>query len=573
MKKIAFLLLLAAAVAGGWFLRALKQPAGDPPQASNSPRILRYQSPMHPWIKSDRPGKCTICGMDLVPVSEGQSDIAEDPDLVVLSPGSISVVDVQTSPVVRQPLHRTIELAGTLDDDDSRHRILSAYVEGRLDVLHINFNGAEVVEGQPMASLYSPTLLSAVREYLTLARSSQDPSGLAGAAAQRLLQYGLSASQIADLPSAFAATNLHVDLLAPMTGTVVARKVYEGQTVQRGQELFELADFSTMWFQAIAYENDIPWLKPGQTVEIRLPALPGQVFTNTIGFIDPNFDAMDRTTRVRIPVPNPWMESDGQRHRLFSHRLYGSARVQVVFPDVLTLPRSAVLDPGGRPLVFVEKASGAYEGRMVTLGRWGDSDIEVLDGLATGERVVTTGALLLDAQAQLSAAGRTTPVVPATNRPPHAALLTPPQKDAFQQWTDAASALSHALGTDDLEAFNAAVPAMHSRVAAVAEGVGSLPQWTGRITALSAASHLDPAPDLPAARREFNRFMAAAVPVGELLRSTDPGFASLKIYRCPMTRKSFPGAPARAEWLQLSGPLLNPYFGAEMPACGTEVAP
>lgn len=573
MKRILLILLLATAAGAGWFARDRRSVPTPPRKSDDSRRILFYQSPMHPWIRSDAPGKCTICGMDLAPVYEGQAGTPVS-DGLTLSPASISVIDVQTSPVLRQPLRRTVQLAGTLDDDDTRHRVLSAYVDGRLDTLFITYDGAEVVKDEPLARIYSPTLLAAVREYLSLAKNPQGESPLTQAAAQRLVQYGLGTNQIARLRTEFAETNLHVELLAPMTGTVVRRAVYEGQNVAQGQDLFELADFSTMWFKGIAYERDLPWLQPGQTVEISLPSVPGRVFTNTIAFINPNFEAETRTTLVRVPIPNPWVETGGKRRRLLSHRVYGSAKVQVVFPDVLTVPRSAVLDPGGRPVVFVELSSGTYQPRRIVPGRWGDSDVEVLEGVAAGERVVTSGALLLDAQAQLNlAAAGPAAASPASHSPTPAPALTAEQQSSARALTESAANLSRALAQDDLNGFNAAVPGVHPLVETAVRVLGSEPAWASRMTPLTQSSHLEPAPDLASARREFNRFMESVVPVGRLLRATDPGFARLKVYRCPMTKTSFPGAPARAEWIQVSGPMRNPYFGAEMPDCGTEVAP
>lgn len=576
MKRILLILLLAAAAGAGWFARDRRSAPTAPRKSEDPRRILFFQSPMHPWIRSDTPGRCTICGMDLAPVYEGQAG-ASVSDGLTLSPTSISVIDVQTSPVLRQPLRRTVHLAGTLKEDDTRRRVLSAYVDGRLDTLFINYDGAEVVKDEPWARIYSTTLLAAVREYLALARNPQGESLLTQAAAQRLVQYGLGTNQIAGLRTGFAETNLHVELLAPMTGTVVRRAVYEGQTVAQGQDLFELADFSTLWFEGIAYERDLPWLQPGQSVEVSVPSEPGRVFTNTIAFINPSFEPETRATRVRIPIPNPWVESGGQRRRLLSHRVYGTAKVQVVFPDVLAVPRSAVLDPGGRPVVFVELSSGTYQPRRIVPGRWGDTDVEVLEGVAAGERVVTSGALLLDAQAQLNLAAAgpaaTSSAYSTSSSPTPAAALTAEQRAAALGLIDAASALSRALANDDLNGFNAAAPGVHALVETAVRVLGSEPDWASRVTPLTQSSPLEPAQDLAVARREFNRFMAYAVPVGQLLRATDPEFARLKVYRCPMTKTSFPGAPARAEWIQASGPMRNPYFGAEMPDCGTEVAP
>src|SRR6185369_72125 len=139
-----------------------------------------------------------------------------------------------------------------------------AYVDGRIEKLHVNFIGAEVVAGQPLVTLYSPMLLTAESEYLTVLRQKAAAQGSASvqdeharlldAAVQRLKRLGYNDEQVkllAEKPAASART----DVLAPMTGTVVARNVYEGQYVKEGEVLFELADFNEMWFQFDAYER------------------------------------------------------------------------------------------------------------------------------------------------------------------------------------------------------------------------------------------------------------------------------------------------------------------------------
>src|SRR5437773_9392869 len=175
--KLLIRLLIIAALSGGagWFA-ARHWPARPPEARPDVRRILYYQSAMHPWIKSDKPGKCTICGMDLVPVYEGEAGLAVGAGLVVLSSNSINVINVQTDPVRHRPLRRTLRVAGTIEDDDTRHRILSAYVDGRIDTLYVNHVGAEVKQAQPMAAIYSPTLLNAEREYALLVAQTPDPA-------------------------------------------------------------------------------------------------------------------------------------------------------------------------------------------------------------------------------------------------------------------------------------------------------------------------------------------------------------------------------------------------------------
>ena len=124
-----------------------------------------YQCPMHPWIKSDHPGdKCTICGMDLVAAAPG--DTAVDPTLVTLAPAAAAVVNIRTSEVHRGELLHTLRVAGVIEDDDTRHHILTARVPGRVEKLFVNYVGAEVREGEPLATVYSPEMLTAQREYV-----------------------------------------------------------------------------------------------------------------------------------------------------------------------------------------------------------------------------------------------------------------------------------------------------------------------------------------------------------------------------------------------------------------------
>jgi membrane fusion protein, copper/silver efflux system len=215
---------------------------------------------MHPWIKSDKPGRCTICGMELTPVYAGEKGFDESggDNIVALTQNQIQVLHVQTAVAKTRPLVRTLSVSGTIDDNDMRHRLLSAYVDGRIDKLHVNFIGAEVNEGQPLADFYSPSLLQAEREYRQLGGELKKNTAL------RLRQMGLTQTQIEALDQK-PADSLTSQILSPISGTVVAKSVYEGQYVTTGQPLFEIADFSTMWFMFRAYEQDMPWIKPGLT--------------------------------------------------------------------------------------------------------------------------------------------------------------------------------------------------------------------------------------------------------------------------------------------------------------------
>ena len=158
-------------------------------------KVKFYQSPMHPWITSDKPGNCTICGMALVPVYEGESEIKMEAGIVALNPQSLDVLAVTTVPVRRLELKKSLRFSGTLEDDENIHRIIAAFYDGRVDEIYVEHVGQFVEKGQPLAAIYSPELLYVVREYQNAARSG-DPA-VARNSAQRLVQYGLSPEQVA----------------------------------------------------------------------------------------------------------------------------------------------------------------------------------------------------------------------------------------------------------------------------------------------------------------------------------------------------------------------------------------
>ncbi|MCC7374667.1 MAG: efflux RND transporter periplasmic adaptor subunit [Verrucomicrobiales bacterium] len=575
---------LLAAGAGWWAATRFQPHAGDahsaptPARRPGERRILYYQSAMHPWIKSDKPGKCTICGMDLTPVFEGDTGFSVEPGMITLSSNAISVLHVRTEPVGRGPLQRTLRVAGILEDDATRHRFVSAWTGGRIEALYVNFPGAEIEPGQPLALFYSPMLLEAERQFLAVTRGSSATPGfndadlLRQAATQRLRQLGLTDRQIEALPSK-DPTNHFTEILAPTGGTVVERFVYAGQYVMEGEKLFEIADFSTLWFQFDAYEQDLPWIQPGQEVAITTRSVPGRVFTAPVRFVDPNLKDMTRSAKVRVEIPNPWVEENGSRRRLLKHRLYAEGEIAAVVPEVLLLPRSAVLSASDRPVVYVDKGGGAYEQRSVTLGRVGDSKVEVLAGITTDERVVTQGNLLLDAQASINQSihDSESAAESRTNSAPTAPALTPEQTTSARRFLSVADNLRAALAADDLNMFRAAAAEWS---AAAKNLASSLPENDPRHAVVHRL--LDAAPptmatDLRAARKAFHALSVQLVALARPLRTGSTEFRELKIYRCPMSADAFEGAPSKAEWFQLSAPLRNPWFGAEMLECGVEV--
>ncbi len=559
MKTPAIILLtLAIAVPVTWFATQ----HSIAPQATVAPggarKILYYQSAMHPWVKSDKPGRCTICGMQLTPVYEGEKGFEAGGDMVSLSESMVKVLHVQTTGAKRQPLTKTLNVAGMIDDNTKRHRLISAYVAGRVQKLHVNFIGAEVAEGQALADYYSPALLQAEREYRLLSGEMQKN------VAFRLIQMGLTAAQIEALPEK-SGDKITTEILSPVGGTVVAQNVYEGQYVQEGEKLFEIGDFSTMWFQFLAYEQDLPWIKLGLKVDIRTPSLPGRTFTGSITFIDPNFDEATRSTKVRVELDNPFVEG----RRLLLHRLYADGLVHLDEPEVLAIPRSTVIQTGAEAVAYVDEGEGVYSRRVVKLGRRGDEVVEVLAGLKEGDKVVTNGNLLIDGQAEMNRSFSASPEMPTKA----ISALTEAQVQVIKGFIKSADAIAAALAKDDLAAFNKAGMQLMPATEALAVALAARPDLADALKKLNDVRYINVAADIAAARQEFLSFSTAAVALLEPLRKGEKP-VEVEVFECPMVNKAVPDAPKKGRWLQLAGSeIRNPYFGAEMLDCGAKVKP
>ncbi len=185
-----------------------------------------------------------------------------------------------------------------------------------------------------------------------------------------------------------------VTFYSPATGHVEDKAVVQGSAVQAGARLMRIADHSTMWLDAEVYEQQIPLIRLGQTVNVTLDAIPGKTFSGKITFIYPHLDHMTRTLTVRATFDNPNFQ--------FKPGMYADADVVTEpLPDAIQAPQEAVIDTGTKQIVFVAQGDGHFAPRTVRTGVRGDGDrIQIVEGLAVGEKLVTSGEFLMDVESR-----------------------------------------------------------------------------------------------------------------------------------------------------------------------------
>lgn len=356
-----------------------------------------YTCSMHPNVRADEPGNCPICGMNLVPVSS--DDGPESPYELTMSEAAIKLAEVQTTKVIKEMATSTHRLPGKIMVDERRLKTLPSHVPGRIEELYVNFTGEYISQGDRVASIYSPELVSAQKELLEVAKDKDRNPSLYNAARNKLLNWEITKEQINQIESSNAVMN-DVDITAKVDGYVINKMIEVGSHVQQGSTMFKLADLSKVWIIFDAYESDVASIKVGDQASFTVEALPGEEFTANITFIDPVLNPQSRTVSVRA-------EADNSNLLLKPHML-AQGLIQSDLSDKgeqVLVPKSAVLWTGERSVIYVKKqdtSKPTFEFREVVLGqRVGDQYI-VKSGVSEGEEVVTNGAFKIDSAAQLA---------------------------------------------------------------------------------------------------------------------------------------------------------------------------
>ncbi len=416
---------------------------------------------MDPQIVRDKPGKCPLCGMDLIPMPKNMAAQASARELAV-SEEAAKLMDIQTATVERKAVAREIRMVGKISYDETRVKSITAWVPGRIDRLYVDFTGTTVAQGDHLVYLYSPELVSAQAELLQALKATRSASESASeylrksnedtlaATREKLRLLGLDAKQIESI-EASGRPLTHLTINAPIGGVVIDKMATEGMYVNTGTHIYTVADLSQVWVRLDAYESDLPWIRYGQTLTFATEAYPGEIFKGWISFIAPMLDARTRTVKVRVNVPNP----DGRlKPEMFVHALVASQMAQggkVMDPNMagewicpmhpsvvkdekgtcdicgmdlvtteslgyvgaqaagplpLVIPATVPLITGMRAVVYVKKPETqvpTFEGREVVLGpRAGDYYV-VVSGLSEGEVVVTHGNFKIDSALQIQA--------------------------------------------------------------------------------------------------------------------------------------------------------------------------
>lgn len=570
------------------------------PSGSGEKEILYWYAPMDATEIYDKPGLSKM-GMKLLPKHAGDEDEETSTTTVKIDPATVQNIGVLTETVNRGDLEVEIRTVGTLDYNEQNVFLVNTKYDGWIEKVHVNYIGEQVRKGEPLFEIYSPDLVSTQEEYLSALkyRDEMKASGfpealkraenLLVASRSRLLYWDITDNQIRELEEKGRTTKT-LTVVSPATGIVVQKmdQALEGMYAKAGMNLYKVADLSSLWVHVNVYEYQLPWIREGQEGRVEISYYPGELFTGTVLFFYPYLDAMTRTIRVCIEIPN----ADGKlRPEMYATVMFSPVAAR----DAVLVPEMAVLHSGKRDVVVLALGEGRFESREVKLGLQGSGKYQVLEGLDGGEEIVTSAQFLIDSESNLQEAI-------------HKMLIARKGESAPEEMADGSATkdMEHGSGTKDMESGSATKDGDHDShqmkgvvdnpdtVAALKEILGAyLPIWkalAGDSTADAAKNaeqiakiageaaekmdggtlrtHLEAvehaaanmkADDLKSARESMKGLSRALIALFESHEVTlDSHYV---IIYCPMVKE---------KWIQDSEGVMNPFYGSSMLRCGVK---
>ncbi len=382
----------------GWLLFKDSEVAHSTHDHDETAENTIWTCSMHPQIRQSEPGKCPLCGMDLIPaptVSGHQEVSASEYEM---TPQAMALARVNTTVIGTAQAENHLNLTGKIQVDEQRVSTIAATFPGRVEQLFINFTGQEIRKGQKLASIYSPEMITAQKELQEAAATKSINPVLYEAAREKLASWRIPESQIDQIEQT-GKVQTQVDIYADRSGIVVNRLVSEGDYVGRGGAMFDVVDLNQLWVILDAYESDLSWINRGDQVEFSVAAMPGREYTATVTYIDPVINPNTRTVSIRAETKN----TDGK----LKPEMFVNATITTNASgdgESLVIPRTSILWTGQRSLVYVkvpDRERPTFEMREITLGsRMGELYV-VTEGLNSGDEIVTNGVFSVDAAAQL----------------------------------------------------------------------------------------------------------------------------------------------------------------------------
>lgn len=582
INKTTVIIAISTLVIGllfGWLIfgRSNEPQADEHNHSTTAESETIWTCSMHPQIRQNEPGDCPLCGMDLIPLESTDGEL--DPMAVSMSPTAMQLAQVQTMVVDKGKTNKSIRLNGKVQADERLLFTQSSHIPGRIEKLSVNFTGEFITQGQVIAYVYSPELVTAQEELFEAKKIKESQPALFDAAKEKLKNWKLSDKQIDQI----VASNKSIEqfpILANVSGYVTKKMVNLGDYIKQGEALYEIADLSKVWVLFDVYESDMTWVNKGDAVIYTVQSIPGKTFKGKISYIDPVIDPKTRVAKARLEATNKGLML---KPEMFTTGTI-EAKTNTNYTS-LTVPKTAVMWTGKRSVVYVMQMSAqgvSFIMREVVLGPELGESYVIEEGLQPGEEIAINGTFSIDAAAQLAGkpsmmnpeggvamtghnhGGNTNSNMETMPVSSKKTTISEDAKKSLQPLFDNYFKLKNALASDDFEDAKASGVAMNNSLGKIDMSLfegDAHSLWMQQSTALKPSlQHIEHLGDIKAIRGKFISISNLMIAIAE---SFAPLSTAIYIQNCPMADSN-----KGADWLSLDKEIQNPYFGESMLSCG-----
>ncbi len=567
MKKyLIYTSFLLAGLLLGWFIfnnSSNNEDETDHKHSESEEQI--WTCSMHPQIRQPEPGDCPICGMDLIPLEENSN---ENPLVFSMSDEAVKISNIQTTKIGETGNSENgIALSGKIKPDETAASSVVTHVSGRIEKLYVSYTGQSVAKGQKVAEIYSPQLISAQKELIEASKVKSSNPSLYQAAYNKLKNWKLNDNQIESILESESIIETF-SIYAQFSGVIKTKKVSVGDYLKEGEVLFDLQSLSKIWAVFDVYETDIANVKIGDPIEFTTTSYPDEKFTAKVNFIDPLINPSTRTISVRANIQNN--NSKLKPDMFINGWVKGSPNQKAT----VLVPKTAVLWTGRRSVVYLKlpnQSVPSFEYRNVEIGDAIGDSYKVISGIETGDEVVTNGAFVIDASAQLNnqSSMMNQNLVNARDKSmpdeiiDYSAQVDEYFRNEFKHLISEYLLLKNALTVDDkngaletIENVNTALTNIHHHHI----NGNALDYWKKTSHQLSTIlEELKSAGEIEDLRKGFVKLSNEIIHASKSFGVEQTYY----IQYCPMANDK-----KGAYWLSQSEIIKNPYFGSSMLGCG-----
>ncbi|MBE0668130.1 MAG: efflux RND transporter periplasmic adaptor subunit [Bacteroidales bacterium] len=311
---------------------------------------------------------------------------------IMLSDAQLQLANISTAVARTGTIGQELSLTAVLKVNEQSAATVSSRVPGRIEKLYYRNTGETVRKGDKLYEFFSEELVTLQREYMRLESNNYNFSARyepSLAVREKLQRMGMTELQIQQL-AADSKLLFTLPIYSPVSGKIRSVNVSEGEYVEDGQILFELADDINLWVEALAYPYDTRFIRPGMHAEVLIPSAGQAPIKCKIDFINPSFENGKNISLVRVIINNPG--------RTLHPGMLAILKVRAETGHGVVIPASAVMRDNDGERVWVREACGGFSVRPVISGMQAGDSILIVSGVKESEIVASSGVYLLDSE-------------------------------------------------------------------------------------------------------------------------------------------------------------------------------